>query len=183
MAAFLKSLNQSLIEFISEQQLFFVATAASDGRINLSPKGLDSFRIIDKQTVQWLNYTGSGNETAAQLLALNRMTIMFCSFGPKPLILRLYGTAQAVHDYDSDWRALLNNYGNPLGARNIFTMQINSVQTSCGYAVPEYEFLNQRTRLTEWSEEKGPEGIAQYWLDKNVKSIDGLATRIKKSEY
>lgn len=179
MATLLKSLNKSLIEFIHEQQLYFVATAASEGRINLSPKGLDTFRVIDKHTIRWLNYTGSGNETAAHLGALNRMTVMFCSFGPKPLILRLYGTAEVVHEKDSEWQGLLTAFANPLGARNIFTMDIDSVQTSCGYAVPEYEFLNQRSRLEEWSEHKGEAGISQYWKDKNVKSIDGLPTGIQ----
>ena len=179
MAALLKSLNNSLIEFINDQQLFFVATAAPEGRVNLSPKGLDSFRVVDKHTIRWLNYTGSGNETAAHLGVLNRMTIMFCSFGPKPLILRLYGSAEVVHVFDSEWQGLVTAFGNPLGARNIFTMHIDSVQTSCGYAVPEYKFLNQRSRLDEWSAQKGEEGISQYWKDKNVKSIDGLATGIQ----
>lgn len=179
MGSFLQTLNDSLINFISNQQLYFVATAATDGRINLSPKGLDSFRVIDKSTVQWLNFTGSGNETAAHLKALNRMTIMFCSFGPKPLILRLYGTTKVSHNYDSDWSTLLENYSHTLGAHNIFTMHIDSLQTYCGYGVPEYEFLNQRTRIPEWGEKKGVDEITQYWMEKNVKSIDGLVTGIK----
>lgn len=179
MATILKALNKSLIEFINEQQLYFVATAAAEGRVNLSPKGLDSLRVLDEYTIRWLNFTGSGNETAAHLIALNRMTVMFCSFGPKPLILRLYGTAEVVHPYDTEWQEFSAEFADPLGARNIFTMHIDTVQTSCGYAVPEYDFLNQRSRLEEWSAQKGVNGISQYWDDKNVKSIDGLPTGIQ----
>ena len=112
MAAFLSSLNvnDSLIQFIKAQQMFFVATAAEDGRINLSPKGLDSVRVEDKQHILWVTYTGSGSETAAHLLSQNRMTMMFCSFLRTPLILRLYGMAKVYYKGDSEWDGLLADF-------------------------------------------------------------------------
>lgn len=179
MAAFLSSLNDSLIQFIKAQQMFFVATAAEDGRINLSPKGLDSLRVEDKQHILWVNYTGSGNETAAHLLSQNRMTMMFCSFLGTPLILRLYGKAKVYHKGDSEWDGLLADFDHKSGARNIFKLQIESVQTSCGYAVPKYEFSGQRSILVDRAKEKGPDYFKSYWKENNSKSIDGLPTGIK----
>jgi len=179
MSAILKSLNKDLIRFIELQKMFFVATASKDGRINLSPKGLDSLRVIDKNTVLWLNYTGSGNETAAHLRELNRMTMMFCAFEGDPLILRLYGEADTFHIQDQEWNMLISEFPNHAGARNIFKMKINSVQTSCGYAVPYYNFVEQRNRLTKWTAGKGEDGIKEYWQEKNLVSIDGIPTGIK----
>ncbi len=181
MAAFLSSLNDSLITFIKDQQLFFVATAASDGRINLSPKGLDSLRIENIHELIWLNYTGSGNETAAHLLSQNRMTMMFCSFRGNPLILRLCGEAEVLHPGDPAWENLISQFKQTAGARNIFRLRIESVQTSCGYAVPEYAYQGQRTRLTDWAESKEPEAIRQYWKDNNSMSIDGLPTGLPEA--
>ncbi|MEL6987628.1 MAG: pyridoxamine 5'-phosphate oxidase family protein [Bacteroidota bacterium] len=158
--------------------MFFVATADQDGRINLSPKGLDSLVVLDPSNVLWLNLTGSGNETAAHLLKVNRMTLMFCSFDEQPLILRLYGTSETFHNKDEEWSDLLSQFPNFLGARNIFKLNIDSVQTSCGFAVPEYTFKGQRSILKDWAEKKGDDGIKQYWKDKNVTSIDGLPTGI-----
>lgn len=177
MASFLESLNSSLINFIQDQQMFFVATAAQDGRINLSPKGLDSLRIIDHKNILWLNYTGSGNETAAHLLALNRITIMFCSFGSNPLILRIYGTANVTYPNHEDWSASVKQFSRTENARNIFEVQIESVQTSCGYGVPIYEFVSQRDRLIV---KKDQEELAKYWKEKNLTSIDGLPTGLEK---
>lgn len=176
MATFLKSLNSSLIDFIQEQHMFFVATAAQDGRINLSPKGLDSLHILGKTSILWLNYTGSGNETAAHLLALNRITMMFCSFGAKPLILRIYGTADVIHPYDDNWPTSIHHFQKTKGGRNIFKVHIESVQTSCGYGVPSYDFNHQRDRLLKWEDEKDTSEIQKYWHEKNAISIDGLPT-------
>jgi len=174
------SISTALQNFINEQEMFFVATAAKDGRVNLSPKGLDSFRILDANTVLWLNYTGSGNETAAHLQEVNRMTIMFCSFKGNPLILRLYGEAETYHERDAEWENLLSQFYLNAGARNIFKLKVDSVQTSCGYAVPEFEVKGQRSRLVEWADQKGEEGIKSYWAEKNKKSIDGMPTGIFK---
>ena len=180
--AFLERLNNDLIKFIEQQQMYFVATAAQTGRINVSPKGLESFRVQDKEHVLWLNYTGSGNETAAHLKEQNRMTIMFCSFTEKPLILRLYGKVKSYHSFDSEWPELLNLFKEQTGARNIFLLEIESVQTSCGYGVPLYEFENARPTLTSFMESKGEKGLIEYQKLKNTTSIDGLDTGLFPEE-
>ncbi len=176
MAKFFDKLSSALQGFIEEQQMFFVATADVDGRVNLSPKGLDSLRVLSPNRIIWLNLTGSGNETAAHLLGVNRMTLMFCSFVGNPLILRVYGTAKAIHPSDEAWDELYGHFSNMAGARQIFDVQIESVQTSCGYAVPLYDYVEQRTRLLDSAEQKGEAAIQQYWIDKNLESIDGKPT-------
>ena len=158
--------------------MFFVATAASDGHVNLSPKGLDSLRVIDPGTVAWLNVTGSGNETAAHLLEHPRMTLMFCAFDGKPLILRLYGEAKAVHPRDPEWEGLLAKFEDIPGSRQIFLLNIEFVQTSCGMAVPLYEYQGQRKQLTDWAEKSGKQGMREYWEKRNQRSIDGKPTCI-----
>lgn len=174
----MQSINDHLKAFIEKQQLFFVGTAGIDGRVNVSPKGLDTLRVVDKNRVVWLNLTGSGNETAAHLLEINRMTLMFCSFDEMPLILRLYGTAKTVHPRDEEWNSLIELFPDQKGARQIYDMTVETVQTSCGYAVPFYNQVGDRSRLTEWTEQKGEEGIRTYWEEKNQKSIDGKMTGI-----
>jgi hypothetical protein len=169
-------LSSNLQTFIEAQQMFFVATADVDGRINLSPKGLDSLRVLSPNRLIWLNLTGSGNETAAHLLAVNRMTLMFCSFVGNPLILRVYGKAKTVHVGDPDWNELYAHFSGIAGARQIFDVQIDTVQTSCGYAVPLYDFVDQRERLLQFAKDQGPEGLKNYWAEKNTTSIDGKST-------
>ncbi|MEO1714702.1 MAG: pyridoxamine 5'-phosphate oxidase family protein, partial [Bacteroidota bacterium] len=137
---------------------------------------------LDDKTVFWLNYTGSGNETSAHLLENTRMTIMFCSFGPKPLILRLYGQAKEIGMNDPGWSEWMQHFPTDTGARQIFIVDLERVQTSCGYAVPEMDLQNQRTRLLDWSDQKGPDGIAKYWEDKNRISIDGKPTKYGKEQ-
>ena len=167
------------IEFIREQKIFFVGTAGGDDtRVNVSPKGLDSFRVLSPTRVIWLNTTGSGNETAAHLLENSRMTIMFCAFVGAPLILRLYGTATAVHPRDAAWAELYGQFEPIPGARQIFDMTVDLVQTSCGMAVPNLVYREDRTLLNDWAEKKGPEGIRDYWTEKNQVSLDGKPTRI-----
>ena len=178
MAKFYQELPDNLIKFIEKQNIFFVGTAAEEGRVNVSPKGMDSLKVIDSNKVIWLNLTGSGNETAAHLLKNNRMTIMFCSFEKNPMILRLYGTATANHPRDEMFNQHIEKFGSPLGARQIIEMKIESVQTSCGYAVPFMDFKEERTVLHDWTENKGDEGIKQYWEERNQKSIDGFDTKI-----
>ncbi|MCW8826128.1 MAG: pyridoxamine 5'-phosphate oxidase family protein, partial [Gammaproteobacteria bacterium] len=132
MAQRFDEISENLQQFIEKQKIFFVATAAADGRVNLSPKGMDSLRVLDKNRVLWLNVTGSGNETAAHLLENSRMTLMFCAFEDKPLILRLYGEARAIHSGDDDWQQNLSLFAPLPGARQIYELSVDLVQTSCG---------------------------------------------------
>lgn len=171
-------LSQELIQFIWNQNMFFVATAPADGRVNLSPKGLDSLRVLGHNTVAWLNVTGSGNETAAHVLENGRMTLMFCAFTGKPMILRLYGTARVLHPRDVEWAEWLPRFDDLPGARQIFILDIDLVQTSCGMAVPLFDYQGQRQQLVDWAEKKGAEGIAEYWEKKNQISLDGRLTGI-----
>ncbi len=172
------SINDKLSDFIIHQQLFFVATAAVDGRINLSPKGMDSLRITSPNQVVWLNLTGSGNETAAHLLENDRMTLMCCSFTQEPKILRLYGHAQIHHRGSPEWDAHIGRFPDLPGARQIVVMEVDLAQTSCGFGVPIFDCLGEREMLREWAEKKGEDGIKAYWKDRNSISLDGKSTGI-----
>lgn len=174
----LESITPELQAFIEDQKIFFVGTAAEAGRVNVSPKGTDSFRVIGPNHVVWLNLTGSGNETAAHLLLNDRMTIMFCSFEEKPIILRLYGTAQIFHERGEQFHSYLGLFPPNVGARQIISMNVDLVQTSCGFAVPFMEFKSERSTLNTWAEKQGKERIEAYWDNKNRKSIDGFETQI-----
>lgn len=178
MAKFYSALNDELRDFIARQHLYFTATATGEGRINLSPKGMDSLRCLDDRTVAYLDVTGSGNETAAHLNADGRLTLMFCSFDTQPLILRLYGQGRVVRPRDSEWAVLSRCFPMLAGARQIMVMTLDSAQTSCGYGVPLYSYAGERATLLRWAEKKGPRGIAEYWREKNRTSIDGLPTRL-----
>ncbi|EAY24153.1 pyridoxamine 5'-phosphate oxidase family protein [Microscilla marina] len=179
MGKMFEQIQEAHMDFIAQQKMFFVATAGDDTSVNLSPKGMDSFKVVDTQKVVWLNLTGSGNETAAHLLENNRMTIMFCAFEGNPLILRLYGTAKALYKGDEKWNNYIKIFGNPMGARQIFEVAIQRVQTSCGFGVPLYQYDQQRTLLPQWAEKKGPDGINEYWEKKNMQTIDGKPTGMK----
>lgn len=181
MAKFFDEINEKLADFIRAQKIFFVATAADSGRVNLSPKGYDALRIIDSKRVVWMNLSGSGNETAAHLLASNRITMMFCSFEDPPLILRLYGSAKAVHPRDQQWAPLCEHFADFPGARQLFDVHVDSLQTSCGFGVPYFEFNGERSKLIDHFEAKGKEAVEQGWIEKNAKSIDGLATGIEST--
>jgi predicted pyridoxine 5'-phosphate oxidase superfamily flavin-nucleotide-binding protein len=172
----LKKLNPALKNFIENQKIFFVGTARTSGTVNVSPKGMDTFRIVNNNKIVWLNLTGSGNETAAHLLENNRMTIMFCSFEKTPLILRLYGKAQIYHENDQIYKEQIGLFRDFTGARQIIEMDINLVQTSCGYAVPFMEFKEERTQLNESDIKKGRAGVKKYWEDRNTLSLDGFKT-------
>ncbi|HEX8566473.1 MAG TPA: pyridoxamine 5'-phosphate oxidase family protein [Pyrinomonadaceae bacterium] len=178
MAKFYTELDNSLRRFIGEQKIFFTASAPNDGRVNLSPKGMDSFRCLDRKTVAYLDLTGSGNETAAHIFENGRLTIMFCSFTEKPLILRLYGRGRVVRKNDEDWNRLYSNFTPIIGERQIIVLEIESLQTSCGFAVPVYELKEEREKLVEWAENKGESGLLEYRQTKNKISIDGLPTFI-----
>jgi hypothetical protein len=171
-------ISEDIKKFIEAQQLFFVGTAADEGRVNISPKGMDSFRVLNATKIIWLNVTGSGNETAAHLLKNNRMTIMFCAFEGKPNILRLYGEAKIYHERDQEFQEYLPRFRSLAGARQIIEMDVDLVQTSCGMAVPFLEYKKERTHLNDWAEKQGKEKMTTYQLEKNAVSIDGFETKI-----
>jgi hypothetical protein len=164
------------IEFIIRQPLFFVATATAQGRINLSPKGLDSLRIIDPNQVVWLNLTGSGNETASHLLEDGRMTLMFCAFEGEPKIMRLYGKATSYQKNSNIWTAHIGRFPRLPGARQIIVMDVDLVASSCGFGVPLFEYLGQRDELLAWAEKKGEKELKDYWKTRNKLTIDGKST-------
>jgi hypothetical protein len=178
MAKFYSELTQQLRTFITDQKMFFIATAPHQGRINLSPKGLDTFRILDDRTVGYLDVTGSGNETAAHIEENGRVTMMFCSFDKSPMILRLYGRGRVVRLRDSAWQTYAAHFEDLPGLRQLILLDIESVQTSCGFGVPLYEFVSGRDTLLRSAEKAGEEGIRQYQLKKNQVSIDGLPTKL-----
>ena len=164
--------------FIEAQKIFFVATAAAEGHINLSPKGMDALRVVGPRRVVWLNLTGSGNETAAHVQVAPRMTLMFAAFSGDPMILRIYGRARVVHRRDEDWAALLSLFEPPPGARQIFDLDVELVQTSCGMGVPLFDYVGERGLLDAWAARKGEAGLRAYWEKNNQVSLDGLPTGI-----
>ncbi len=164
--------------FIEQQKIFFVGTATQDSRVNVSPKGMDSFRVLSKNRIIWLNVTGSGNETAAHVQTCSRMTIMFAAFEGNPVILRLYGHAKAIHMNDAEWEPLMRHFEPIAGARQIFDMQVDLVQSSCGMSVPYFDYRDDRSSLVEWADKKGGEGLKDYWKQKNQQSLDGIDTHI-----
>lgn len=178
MAKFYDLLEPQQIEFIQAQKIFFTGTAAQDGRVNVSPKGSDSLRVLSPNKIAWLNLTGSGNETAAQLKLVNRITLMFCAFEGKPLILRVYGSAKTIHQQDPEWAEYFDHFDDLPGARNIFLVEIDSVQTSCGFAVPYMDYQEDREILNDWADKKSDVELKEYWAQKNVNSIDGHPTGI-----
>lgn len=171
-------LSSKHIEFIAEQKIYFVGTAAATGSVNLSPKGGDSLRVINPNKIAWLNLTGSGNESASHILKNDRMTLMFCAFEGSPLILRAYGKAKMLHKKDPDWEVYSALFPESVAARQIFILDINLVQSSCGMSVPYFTFDGDRDDLAKWSERQGHAGIEKYWLKKNQQSIDGFETEI-----
>lgn len=165
--------------FITRQHIFFTASAAEDTRVNVSPRSTEALRLLDDLTAIYLDRTGSGNETAAHLKADGRLTIMFCAFDGPPVILRLYGRGRMIRRNSPEYLSLLaEHYGGnePLGARQIIRLDIDLVQTSCGYAVPLYDYRAERPNLDRWAEAKGQDGLDAYWREKNLTSMDGLPT-------
>jgi hypothetical protein len=170
-------ITDELRGFIERQPLFFVASAplAADGRVNISPKGLDTFAVLSPTRVAYLDLTGSGNETAAHLLENGRITFMFCSFSGPPRILRLYGRGRACQPDTPAWPQLRGHFTDVPGVRQIIVADIDRVQTSCGFGVPLMEPVGQRDTLPRWAEAKGA-GLAAYRAEHNRYSIDGLPT-------
>jgi len=167
-------------KFIEAQKLFFVATAAPDGRVNVSPKGLDTLRVISPSRIMWLSLTGSGNETAAHVRELNRMTLMFCAFDGPALTLRVYGHATIVHPRDPQWNKLIRLFPKLGGSRQIFDLGITAVETSCGTGVPVFEMQHERgpEELEPFYASMSDDELHAYWTRKNVHSIDGKPTGI-----
>ena len=162
--------------FVEAQHIFFTGTAAPDGRVNVSPKGQDSLRILGPNRVVWMNLTGSGNETAGHLLEHPRMTLMWCSFEKRPLIYRMYGTARTIHRGDPDWAEMSELFPTQMGARQVYDMSVEMTQTSCGYAVPFMEFVSDRDTLHRWTLDKGEDKLRDYWAEKNTVTLDGKPT-------
>lgn len=176
MAEFFPALTADHRAFVARQPVFFVATAAEGTRVNLSPKGMDSFRILDDRTVAYLDVAGSGNETNAHLLADGRITIMFCAFDNPALIFRIYGCGRPVLPQDADWGELAAHFTLLPGTRQIFVVAIDQVQTSCGWGVPYMAFERERETLSKYHEKHGdPARFAKYAV--RTTSIDGLPVR------
>ncbi|RUS95404.1 pyridoxamine 5'-phosphate oxidase [Trichormus variabilis SAG 1403-4b] len=175
-------ITEELQKFIAAQHLFFVGSAplSSTGHVNLSPKGLESFRILSPNRVGYLDVTGSGNETSAHLQENGRITFMFCAFQEPASILRLYGQGKTILPNSPEWNSLYSLFSPVPGTRQIIVADIERVQTSCGFGVPLYEYQGQRETLVNWASKKGEEGIREYQQQKNIMSIDGLLTPLSK---
>jgi hypothetical protein len=174
MGRFYDALSDEHIAFIGQQAVFFVATGTSAGRINLSPKGLDTFRVLSPTRVGYADLTGSGNETSAHLEHDGRITVMFCGFSDKALILRLYGSGRVVGLGDADWPQHSPSFPQPPGLRQIILIDVQSVQTSCGFGVPMMALVQPRDALTKWAQQHGAQKLAAYQHKHNSRSIDGL---------
>jgi Pyridoxamine 5'-phosphate oxidase len=171
-----EEIDESLRAFIERQHVFFVGTAPTDpeGHLNLSPKGLDTFRILGPKSVAYLDLTGSGIETVAHLRENGRITIMFCAFEGRPLIVRLYGRGRVVEPGDHEWDGLIAQFPEYPGARSVVVMEVRRIADSCGYAVPRYEFKGERSQLVAWAGRQEPDALEEYRKQKNRISIDGL---------
>ena len=178
MAVKFESINKAHKEFIEKQKMYVIGSAGAEGFINVSPKGMDSFKIIDENTVVWMNHTGSGNETSAHVQENGRMTIMFNSFEETPLILKLYGEAIVVHNKDERWEELSSHFAEFMGVRQFFEMKVELVLTSCGFGVPLYKYIGERNKLQKWAEKKGRDGLKIYWSEKNVETLNGVKTNL-----
>jgi len=180
MGKFHDSIQQPHREFIEHQKMFFVATAplAADTHINLSPKGIDSFRVLSSTRVAYMDIVGSGNETSAHILENGRITFMFCAFDGPPNILRLYGKGYTVLPTDAAWQELAPHFHLHMATRQLIVADVYKVQTSCGFSVPLYEYTGERDHADKWAVKKGPEGLEQYKKEKNRISLDGLPTAL-----
>jgi Pyridoxamine 5'-phosphate oxidase len=162
--------------FMLRQKMFFTGSAAAEGRVNVSPKGLDAFRVLGANQVAYLDLTGSGSETSAHIKASKRLTIMFCAFEGAPLILRLYGQGRVLRRNTDAYAQMLPHFDDMAGARQIVRLDVDLVQTSCGFGVPRYKYEADRPTLTRWAEQKGEAGLDAYRREANIRSIDGFST-------
>lgn len=178
-----RTIPDDMRQFIEAQHLFFVATAPQDGRVNLSPKGLDTLRVLDDHTVAYLDLTGSGNETAAHVTENGRMTMMFCAFNGEAMTLRLYGRADLIRPDHDEWPLLFPLFAEFAGTRQIFRLHVESVATSCGWSIPVVGEMRERTELIEWAAAKSDDQMEAYRLANNVVSIDGLPTGYVSDDF
>jgi Pyridoxamine 5'-phosphate oxidase len=180
MGKFHDSIKPAHKDFIEKQHIFFTATAplSAEGRVNLSPKGLDCFRVLSESRVGYMDLISSGNETSAHTLENGRITIMFCSFEDAPNILRLYGKGFAVLPGSKEWEQYAPHFTIYPSTRQLIIADIDLVQTSCGFGVPLYEYTGERDIHFEWAEKKGADGLHEYVQQNNLKSLDGLPTDI-----
>ncbi|HLG40746.1 MAG TPA: pyridoxamine 5'-phosphate oxidase family protein [Chitinophagaceae bacterium] len=184
MGKFHNSIKPSHKEFIEKQHMFFVATAplSATGRINLSPKGLDCFKVLSESKAAYMDLISSGNETSAHTLENGRITFMFCSFEGTPNILRLYGKGFAVLPGTGEWNEYSSHFKIYPSTRQIIVADIDLVQTSCGFGVPLYDYTGDRDIHFEWAEKKGTDGLYDYVQQNNLKSLDGLPTNLGLKE-
>ena len=166
-------------QFIQDQKMFFTASATGESKVNVSPRSTSVFRIVSESCVFYLDRTGSGNETAAHLLADGRLTFMFCSVEGAPLIMRLYGRGRSVYENNEEFSVLIDQHFDgvyPLGTRQLVVMDIEMVQTSCGFGVPLFEYQGERDTMDKWADNKGVDGVREYREKNNMVSLDGLPT-------
>jgi hypothetical protein len=183
MAKQFPALTPVLKSFIERQKMFFVASSAPGSRVNLSPKGCECLAVLSDNAIAYLDRTGSGNETAAHMLADGRLTFMFCAFEGPPMILRLYGRGTVLHRSSQGCRDLVDQHfgGKTVpGCRQAIRLDFDLVQTSCGYAVPLMDYVEDRRILDDWADQKSEEELEAYWRLKNQQSLDGLPTGLFK---
>lgn len=170
-----EDISEGVRQFIGKQHMFFVASAplSNDGHVNLSPKGLDTFHVVDASTIAYLDLTGSGAETIAHIRENGRVTVMFCAFDGPPRIVRLYGRGRVVRSGD-EFETLTASFPEFVATRAIIVVDVERVADSCGYGVPLYELVDDRSRLVEWAVDKTQDDLVDYWSQKNSESIDGL---------
>jgi hypothetical protein len=169
-------IDEKIQQFIAAQHVFFVASAPLDphGHVNLSPKGLDTFRILGPSTVAYLDLTGSGVETIAHLRENGRIVLMFCAFQGPPKIVRFHGRGRVVEIHEPEFALLKLHFEEMEGTRAIIVVEVSRVRDSCGFSVPLLKYEDDRQQLGAWIQKKGPEGLAKYRHDKNKTSLDGL---------
>lgn len=180
MGKFFEQINQHHRDFIAKQKMFFVASApiSATGHVNLSPKGIDSFRVLTDKQVAYMDIIGSGNETSAHLLENGRITLMFCAYDGPPNILRLYGRGRTLLPGDAEWSDIAAHFELQLATRQIILAEIDMVQTSCGFSVPLYNYQGERDQAVKWANAKGADGLETYKKEKNRVSLDGLPTAL-----
>ena len=172
-----EGIDDGLKAFIEKQHVFFVGSAPSgaDGHVNVSPKGLDSLRVLSATQIAYLDFVGSGVETIAHLRENSRICVMFCAFEGPPRIVRLHGRGVAVEPGNEHFDVLRAGFppAPPGGVRSVIVVDVTRVSDSCGYGVPHLRFEGDRGQLAAWAERKGPDGLEKYRHEKNARSIDG----------
>jgi hypothetical protein len=174
-------IDERMAAFIRAQQMFFVSTAPldGDGFVNLSPKGLDTFEILDPLTVAYVDFVGSGVETISHLRENGRIVFMFCAFESPPKIVRLHGVGDVLEPGDAEWDEVASRLPTYSGTRAIVRAKLHRIADSCGYGVPLYDYVSQREQMTQWAERKGPDGLTEYKAENNEKNLDGLPSRLR----